>query len=115
VQPAWISLALTGIIALLGFAGMFFGLKYRTDQTAEATKTMALKQESEEHKLNELMSLFREAMAKQLALNEMVLKGLESAVAKLETLEARVQTNESALMLITNRWPEILEWAREHK
>lgn len=107
-------MALTGIIALLGFAGMFFGLKFRTDQTAEATKAMEEKQESEEKRLNELMTLFREALAKQTALNEMVLKGLQSAVEKLETLEARVQTNEAALMLITNRWPEILEWAK-HK
>ncbi len=115
MQPAWVSVALAGIIALLGFAGVFFGVKARTDRALEDGEKMSNKQQAEEKRLNDLVVLFREALAKQTALNEMVLKGLQSAVDQLGKLEARVHTNETALLIITNRWPEMVEFVKKHQ
>ena len=107
-QPAWVSLALTAIIALLAFADKFAVLRLKTDRLIDDSDKMAKKLEGAEQRLNDLVTVIKVAGAEQSSMNEMMIKALATLTDKLEKIDGRVMTSEAALLVLTNHWPDVL-------
>ncbi len=77
---------------------------------------MERKQDAAEQRFNELLTLFKVAMEKQAAINEMTMRGMTAVTDKLEKLDARAMTSETAILVLKNQWPaveEIIELMRK--
>lgn len=97
------------MIALLGFAGMFYGLRFKTETLTKDSGDMKHDLKELVDQLNVMLRQMEVANGAQAIVNATVTKTLESVVRKLDEIDKRVQVNETAIMVLKGECPLLHE------